>query len=357
MKKRFPLLDIYRILIVFVVLLFHLCIHFGYDTPFKFCNRFLYNGAVTMTGFFMLSGALLTFLYSDADLFSGNEPMAFYKKRFSKIYFLYAVVLLLFYATLYFPKPIELWLLPMQIVPLQAFFPKTFNNFINSGTWFVSDLLFVYLMFPFLNRLLKKIETHLRTAFLTVWGLIVYFSIVEAYTGQSLYVSPAVRTLEFAAGMICARTAMLRETGRLRYGMMFLLSLILTVIAAGASPRWHFFNHQLYKNHYLYTDWFLVPLSAWTIYCGLKADGDKLPEILRSKAIVYLSNLSYAFFLGQMFVTNFFFKIKAFAHYSSPTKLLLALTANLAVAVILYEVFQKRLFPRLPNLMSKKKVP
>ena len=286
-------------------------------------------------------------------MLSGNEPATFYKKRFSKIYFLYAAAMLLFYITLHFPKPVELWQIPMLIVPLHAFLPRTFRTFWDA--WFISDLLFVYLMFPFLNQLLKKIEANLRTAFLIVWGLIVYFSIVEAYTRQSLYVSPAVRTLEFAAGMICARMAMLRETGRLRYGTMFVLSLILTVVAAGASLKWHFFNHQLYKNHYLFTDWFLVPLSAWTIYCGLKADGDKLPEILRSKAIVYLSNLSYAFFLGQHLPFKPLIGNKVFADYSSLTKLLIMLPANLAVAVILYEVFQKRLFSRLSKLMTGKK--
>ena len=49
MKKRFPLLDIYRILIVFVVFLFHLRIHFGFGTSVKLLDRFIYNGAVTMT--------------------------------------------------------------------------------------------------------------------------------------------------------------------------------------------------------------------------------------------------------------------------------------------------------------------
>lgn len=202
--KRFFLLDIYRIAIVFVVLLFHLTIHFRYTTSFKFTDQFIISGAFAMTCFFMLSGALLSSLYSKKDFFAENEPVSFYKKRFAKIYPLYIVFLLL---ALFIRKPVNWWVIPMQIVPLQAFFPQTFNQFMNGGVWFISDLLFAYLLFPFLNFLLEKTGKNLRTAFLIVWGLIVYFTIVDAYTSKALYVSPAVRTLEFMAGMICERLA------------------------------------------------------------------------------------------------------------------------------------------------------
>ena len=349
--KRFFLLDIYRIAIVFVVLLFHLTIHFRYTTSFKFADQFIISGAFAMTCFFMLSGALLSSLYSKKDFFAENEPVSFYKKRFAKIYPLYIVFLLL---ALFIRKPVNWWVIPMQIVPLQAFFPQTFNQFMNGGVWFISDLLFAYLLFPFLNFLLEKTGKNLRTAFLIVWGLIVYFTIVDAYTSKALYVSPAVRTLEFMAGMICERLASQGGGGR-RYGMKFVFSLLVTFAAVGAARRWHFFNHQAYRSHYIYMDWFLLPLAFWTIYSGLKADSGSILGLFKSKTIIYLSNISYAFFLGQMLSLGFFLKYKeAFMAYAPQTRLVLAFSANLAVAVFLYEVFQKKLLPCMLDKLTRK---
>lgn len=356
--KRFFLLDIYRIAIVFEVLLFHLAIHFGYTTSFKFADQFILSGAFAMTCFFMLSGALLSSLYSKKDFFAANEPVDFYKKRFAKIYPLYIVFLLL--ALFIRRGPVNWWIVPMQIVPLQAFFPQTFGQFMNGGVWFISDLLFAYLLFPFLNFLLERAKKNLRTAFLIVWGLIVYFTIVDAYTSKALYVSPAVRALEFMAGMICERWIS-RKDGtppcvRYRYGTMFAVSLLLTFAAVGAAAGWwHFFNHQAYRNRYVYMDWFLLPLVFWTIYSGLKANNDSIPALFKSKIIVYLSNISYAFFLGQMLSLGFFLKHKEdFLAYAPQTKLVLAFIANLATAVFLYEVFQKRLLPRVLDKLTGK---
>lgn len=357
-NKRLWLLDLFRIGIIYLILLFHMAIHFGFSTPLRFVNKFIGSGAFAMTCFFMLSGALISYLYSDNNFAEGENLLKFYKKRIAKMYPLYIIVLILLYILFMFPEPVKWWVIPMQIIPLQAFFPKSFFEFFNGGCWFISALFFAYFLFPLLNSVLNKFNNHLMKVFLTVWLLLIYFFAVDVYQSSELglYISPIIRTMEFFLGMVSAQIAKKypREKNMLRF---FGLSIIMLFVSTAGLSHTNFLNHVRFGHIYVYMDLFVCPITALIIYTAMNIDNCKLPKLFKLKIWEYLSNIGYAFFLGQLFIIFWGIKHKEIIGTLSSTEIWLYSTIlNLIIAVMLYELFQKRLLVLLVNKIMKKQV-
>ena len=61
-------LSLLKFLLALLVFLFHWNIHFSVLFPNDFVNKFVNAGASAMSGFFILSGFLLFYIYSKKDL-------------------------------------------------------------------------------------------------------------------------------------------------------------------------------------------------------------------------------------------------------------------------------------------------
>lgn len=87
--KRIPGLDVYRMLSVLFVFLFHTHIHLG--CQYGILNDFINMGAIFMTAFFLLSGHLSFFTNYKINLFNINNTKRFYIKKIIAIIPLYYV--------------------------------------------------------------------------------------------------------------------------------------------------------------------------------------------------------------------------------------------------------------------------
>lgn len=152
-NKRLIGLDLFRITAAAIVLAFHSYIHFG--CTYGILNRFIQNGAVMMTGFFMMSGFSLHYVYANRNFGDGVERRRFYVKRMVGIMPGYYFVALLYIVFIGRESIIDnIILLPMEAFGLQSIYPGTFIITHNGGTWFISCIIFCYIMFPFMEQVL-----------------------------------------------------------------------------------------------------------------------------------------------------------------------------------------------------------
>ena len=92
-KERLVGLDLFRIGLAILVLVFHSILHIGCN--YGILGPFINMGAIAMTAFFMLSGYSLYYVYGDR-IWGQGELNYFYKKRVIGVMPVYYVVAMLY---------------------------------------------------------------------------------------------------------------------------------------------------------------------------------------------------------------------------------------------------------------------
>lgn len=155
--KRNFFVDLIRVISIFLVIFFHVFYEFKQDTLLR------YIGFVGISLFFIASGFMLAERYPHIESFS----IKWFFKRYVKIASLYYVALIfiivLFGMQVYYGNPLK-----------DIFYHFLFIDFLSSETaysiispaWFLVPLMGLYLLFPFLNRLIKKFPLAISVIFL-----------------------------------------------------------------------------------------------------------------------------------------------------------------------------------------------
>lgn len=337
-KKRIVGLDVLRILLAFLIFLFHSRVHLG--CSYGLLNNFIESGSLAMSAFFMLSGYCLQFTH-DKKIATNFTLKEFYLKRLIAIYPLY-----FFTGTLFVTMCIaagkqtifdNLLLLPIEILGLQAIFTNSLFPYAhNSGTWFISCLLICYISFPLLQSLLS-IPSKLgggKLLFMSAAFLILAPIIVVHFNLTSIYTNPFYRLVEFNAGIILAQINLhnnqaTRSKWMYNWGNFWIVSIVL-VVGVSLFRRWGISNNAIIVE----PSFFIIILLMGTL---------SFPKIFHTKLLSYLSKISYAFFLGQFFIwhpTKFLLQLIP----SIPNILIIlgTLIGCIIIAVILYEFVEKK---------------
>lgn len=160
--RREVFVDILRVLSIFLIILFHLL----YEITREINLRPL--GFVGVSLFFILSGYSLARNYSSLEKFS----FKWFLKKILKIVSVYYVaiisVVLLFGKQTYSGNLLKNLLYHFLFIGNLS--KETAYNFI-SPAWFLTPLVFLYLLFPYLNRLLKKYP----------FSIIIFFVIADVF--------------------------------------------------------------------------------------------------------------------------------------------------------------------------------
>ncbi len=157
-----------RFLGIIIIVTFHFA-------PSKYnLIKIFYAGSQMVSLFYVLSGFFLTISYFDKINFSFKN---FYKKRFLKIYPSYFLSLII--CLLFIIKNNELKLIPTLInfLGLQSLYPNA-TYYLNPPGWFISTLFFMYLLFPLILLLLKKIKPNkinFISLCIVIWVIILTF--------------------------------------------------------------------------------------------------------------------------------------------------------------------------------------
>lgn len=277
-----------------MVFLFHSWMHLG--CSFWKLTSFVSEGAAYMTLFFMMSGYVLGLKYKELPM-DGTSLLKFYKKRLISIAPLYVVC-----AMLYPPIfGVETWLqnlliLPIELLGLQSAFPFLMPVSHNGGTWFVSCIIFCYLLFPLAMLLVKSISKRYVWVVVSIMYLVLLLSpwIVYVFHGEQIYSNPFFRFLEFSIGIVMAvnveniqnRNEWLNNKVSKLSSYVMVIGIVMLLI-----------KMQIPHVSYMSYSAVLVPLFAWQLLSHTTT-----PRLTDNKMLKYCADISYAFFLMQLFV-------------------------------------------------------
>ena len=165
------------------------------------------GGALAVCFFFILSGFVLAYSYWERLEMRQISPISFYIGRLSKLYPLHAmcftIVMVLVIKSLSWKY---IWIAPVNIILLQSWIPiKEVYFSYNAVSWFSSDMLFFYLVFPWLVLKVMVIKwknlVQYGRAILTVYFLLVQL-IPSTWQHAVFYINPCFRLLDFTFGVV-----------------------------------------------------------------------------------------------------------------------------------------------------------
>lgn len=346
MKERMIGIDIIRIISAFIVFLFHSNMHLGCN--YGVFNDFIGMGAIFMTTFFMLSGFSLFISYADRSLMVLDNVKTFYQKRLIGILPLYYIIEIVYVLYLGNESLKEnIILAPIEILGIQSFFTSLFGITHNGGTWFISCILFCYLLYPFFQENIRQISLKWKIYITCILIFILLYAsfAVKTFNLFGIYSNPIFRCMEFVIGVILASA--MEELKHLKWIFsvkVFLIEMVVLIIGVSAGVRL-----SVEVGNYMFYNWIIIPVSILLILSS-SAINFRSKKII--KIITYLSSISYAFFLAQFFTWDNTKKILLrFNTDGNIHRIFTSLIVCTCVAVLLHEVIEKPIQKKLNKLL------
>lgn len=317
MKDKLNAVNYIRILCTFWVLFFHDNIHYGFVTGITILDEFISIGAVAVTGFFMLSGFSLRYHYKEAQLIKREEYAKYIKRRLTGVYPVYIFLLL---AAILLRYRIGgggvqfIQILPIQMSLLQVLLYPSLNIYLfNDNCWYLSALFVLYLLFPFLNELIKGFRTKQKVILcigMTLLSWYIYYLNMMPDNPNvylSYYCNPLFRIPEFVVGMLTADLVVECKKD-INGKILMMLGGIATVFALSGC-------------HLLYSKWqtaynlyniIIIPYFTILLFAAGKSRGI-LSTIASWKWMQYITDMGLTIYLCQSlaFVTFERIPIKA----------------------------------------------
>jgi peptidoglycan/LPS O-acetylase OafA/YrhL len=339
-KQRLVGLDLFRIAAALVTLFFHSIIHFA--SNYGFLQSFLIMGATVMTGFFMLSGFSLYYVYESKNLTEIKNIASFYKKRAIGIlpaYYFTAVVYIVLLGKESFWENIVL--IPIETLGLQSVFTTLFPISHNGGTWFISCLLICYLTFPFVSECLKQVQFKTRVALIIIASFILLYSpfVTYMFDLSDIYSNPFFRFLEFLIGAsLASMMNELKNKNVLRKYLFRKITIIVEMVVMIVGVTLGVKLNVSLGNYMLYS-WICLPIFILMLPSLAGVD---FKRIQNSKLVSYLSAISYDFFLAQFFVWSIMKKIVAITGINNNVfNILVSLLVCVLIAMVIHEIIEK----------------
>lgn len=349
-SSRLPSLTGLRFVAALLVFVYHASLPipslrlFASDgVSFTFYDRASQAGGLGVGFFFVLSGFILTWSARP-----GDRPGAFWRRRFVKIYPNYVVAWVLamvLFASAYTPA----WRAVLNLFMVQVWVPDFDTNFsVDPPGWSLGAEAFFYALFPLLLVGARRI----RVDRLKFWiaGLVVlalakpalsylFLSDSPAVPGEPSvsvseywfgYILPPVRALDFALGILVARAVM---AGRWRnIGMAWSGVLVVAGYWLAESVPY------LYGQSAI----FIVP-AALLIAATAIADSEGRFTLFRSRVLIWLGEISFAFYLMHFIVLAYLRSVLdgTFTTPAAVGLLLGALAVSIGVSWLLYSVVER----------------
>lgn len=303
LKDRKIGLDIMRIYLAFLIFLFHSKVHL--DCDYGFFNDFVMASCqFAMTGFFILSGYSIQTGYGKKRLLEPNSLGKFLKKRFVSIYPLYIVtgtIKVLLYIIVGLQSFYDnLVLLPVEVLGIQSWFEGSLFQYAhNGGSWFISCLLLCYFLYPYLQIYVNKLPLKGTCCSILILLFLLSYSpsICIRFEINGLYTNPLFRLLEFILGLLLVNLNSMEEKGMKLLGIIktryFALAVFLIVFICEV------FSFGINKT--------LLNLCCICFLCLFFGFSSfKICPNAIKNTLMFLSGISYSFYLGQAFVWYFF---------------------------------------------------
>jgi peptidoglycan/LPS O-acetylase OafA/YrhL len=327
----------FRFITAFMIYVFHCSFHFGSTFPIHLVDRIIRNGAVFMTGFFVLSGFIMSYVYEKVDFSQRKNILTFYVKRIARIYPAYitgTIVYLAVFSHFHFKEYARS--IVDDIFLVQGFFPSMFLVGINGGTWSLTVEMFLYFLFPFISLLSRKPSTLLLVAVIlsSVSGINALIDPSDYY-----YTSPLCRISDFLFGIGIYHA---RHRFNLNYWQHGLVILALCVAT--------FF---LGLEKYMYVEAQVLIAALFAVWIAAVYHSKSL--FYNNLVLEYLGKISYSFYMWQFLTIECGKKVIS-AHPSiNPWMVVIAgFVMNVSVSTLSYHILEKKVRSLLSTFLMRK---
>ena len=292
----------------FVFVMFIVMSHFSYREVAAFDA----GGDGGVAFFFLLSGFAMSMGYGQSIVDGTFSFKRYAKRRLLKVYPLHLLCLAIFLIVF---RPVADLRLPINALLLQSWIPDGDYYFSYNGVaWFLSDVLFCYLLFPLVYRHAGR----LLLVGLLLACLAVYIVVPYSQINALLYVFPPVRFVDFFLGIMLYKFYVRRQNEPITpYAEPLLV--VLLILAVIAYP----FADEKFRNAPLFWIVFLP-----FIYVFAKQQGP-VSHMLQRPLFQWLGSLSMPIFMFHPMVFRTLF------HFfpAIPSMLMLALALSLTLMV------------------------
>lgn len=280
---------------IFFVMIF--MSHFEYDG----LPAFDAGGDCGVSFFFILSGFVLSSAYGNKVSSDGFRYRQFMARRVKKLYPLHLLCLLAFVVINIrsMDAGTLVRLLP-NLLLVQSWIPSAgFYFSANAVSWFLSDILLCYSVFPVVFRAVRRMTPMALTgawaAVLAAYAVLLC-NIPDAMTNAIVYVFPPVRTVDFAIGVTLWRVAAWLKKRRIA---VFESRLTATAaeLAVFAALAMTLAAHP-YVNLQIRTACLFWPVNvAIILLFACEKQGGAVAWLLRRKPLIWLGNISFPLFM------------------------------------------------------------
>ncbi len=289
-------------------------------------------GGAAVSFFFVLSGFILTYVYSGR-LNSRGDITRYYFTRWARIWPLHIVCLLIVVFFLGSPAWMQesVWKWPLfaaNALLLQSWLPlESLAISYNGPSWSISNEMFFYLMFPFLLRGSRK-QFWIKLTSLAVLTLLALAAIQQVILAGKMpdwidpaslvQFNPALRLLEFVAGMAAGRWFLSSQSSESSLKTPGLATS--TLMELGAIAILYLTATQLLDRH---SQWvvrqsphFGTPFATWLRFSGylvcfvllirvFASSRGLFARWLSTPTMVYLGDISFALYMIHQPVLRF----------------------------------------------------
>ena len=306
--SRLPSLTGARFIAAALVFFFHATFAYPFASPGAQENSdvlFSQGGYTGVTFFFVLSGFVLTWAVRP-----GDTTTRFWRRRFFKIYPNHLLTFLAGCAlvAIVTKASVSGWDAVLNVLLLQSWHTDLFvRGDFNPVAWSLSCEALFYFSFPFLIKLVDKVRPE-RLWFWTSLTAVAVFSVPafatllpagemfpQGFTSWELwfaYYFPPIQLLTFLFGIFMAKIVITGQRLPVQLGGA-------VALAVGA-----YFVTSVFGPVYQFTAVTLVPLGL-LIAAAAKADITGQPTFLGNKTMVWLGEISFAFYMWHFLVLAF----------------------------------------------------
>lgn len=255
--------------------------------------------------FYTLSGFILSYVYYDRFLEKKINRLRFLKLRFSRLYPLYMLTLLIAIpiSVIKYDQYILKWIgqFLSTVFMVQSFIPNNHFYFSFNGlAWSISNLFFFYIMFPYLVYWFDRIRNS-KLVLLFIAAMIGLFLLMQVVPEKRLhfvfYINPFFRILDFAMGILLFK--LIRNWSMGRYNKRYVLweLLAIGVLVLFYTQADYFPKVIRYSIYYWIPMFFFIGVFA--LQKGYLSKG------LSNKVFLFLGELSFGFYLYHQLVIRY----------------------------------------------------
>ena len=266
---------------------------------------FDFGGECGVSFFFILSGFVLSFAYSERISKGIFSTKPFLLRQWTKIYPLHIITFIIMFALdLRLGKYCDITAVIANILLLQSWVTADSFYFVaNSPSWFLCDILFFYAVFSSLNKLIlrtdnKKIISISIIVFLLYICLMVILP--SHLVNPILYANPLTRLLDFIIGIILyklyisdkgiALKDIINSKSSITVSLIELSLILLVVITAFVYP------HLQPRVRTVSIFWLSMPIFILFFAMSDKSNGI-ISKLLQGKTILWLGNISFCIYI------------------------------------------------------------